>query len=174
MSSRPTILHDDAGVLAVDKPSGMTVIAAREEDDGECLRGRLETELGVRLWVVHRIDRDTSGVVVFARDAEVHRALCQAFERRLVAKRYLAFVVGAPVAGRIDLALHAARKGKMRPAAPGESDAAEAVTELDVLASWQRADRVVTLIEARPLSGRQHQIRVHLRARDPPILAARQ
>jgi tRNA pseudouridine32 synthase/23S rRNA pseudouridine746 synthase len=165
------VLHEDAALVAVSKPAGIPVIPARGEPAGECLHRRLERQLRARLWVVHRIDRDASGVVAFARTAEAHRALSLAFERRRVGKAYQAFVAGAlPDAGRLDVALHAARRGKMRPALPGEPGRREAVTEYAVERRWEKDGLAVALVEARPLSGRQHQIRVHLRAAGAPIL----
>lgn len=166
------ILHDAFDLVAVSKPPGMPVIPARGEPPEECLRRRLERQLGRRLFVVHRIDRDASGLVVFARNADAHRATSLAFEHRQVAKTYLAFVAGALPAdeGQIDVALHPARKGKTRPARPGEPGGQDALTSYRVLRRWQREGGVVSLVEARPGTGRHHQIRVHLRSIGTPIL----
>jgi len=166
------LLHDDRDVVAVAKPSGEPVIAARREPPEACLQKRLERELGCRLFVVHRIDRDASGVVVFAKNADAHRALSLAFEHRQVAKAYAAFVAGAiePPRGRLDLALHSARRGKTRPARPGEPGAQPAVTDYDTRERWALGTATVSLLEACPLTGRHHQIRVHLRSAGAPIL----
>jgi RluA family pseudouridine synthase len=172
------IVHDDDDLLAVAKPPDLPVIPARTGPPEACLWRALEATLGKRLWVVHRIDRDTSGLVVFAKHADAHRALSMAFEARDVRKTYLAFAAGAlPAARRVDLALHDARKGKTRPALPGEAGARAAVTELAARRVWllggaaAPAPSAVTLVEARPETGRHHQIRVHLRALDAPIVA---
>jgi len=85
------LLAETADLIAVAKPPGVTVIPARGEPPEACLRAQLEASRGEPLWVVHRIDRDTSGVVVFARTADAHRALSMAFEKRRAEKRYLAF-----------------------------------------------------------------------------------
>jgi tRNA pseudouridine32 synthase/23S rRNA pseudouridine746 synthase len=167
------LLHEDAELIAVAKPAGVTVIPARDEPAEDSLHARLAAERGERLWIVHRIDRDTSGVVVFARTAAAHRTLSMAFEGRDVDKTYLAWVAdGGPLpdAGAIDLPLHAARKGKSRPAAPGEPDAKAARTEFAVERRWQRGDDRVARVRCHPVTGRHHQIRVHLRAQDAPIL----
>lgn len=166
------VLHEDADLVAVSKPPGLPVIPARGEPPGECLRRRLERGLGRRLLVVHRIDRDASGVVAFARNADAHRAMSLAFEHRQVEKTYLAFVAGEPPAdeGRIDVALHGARRGKTRPARPGEPGGQDALTWYRVLHRWRREGDVVSLVEARPRTGRHHQIRVHLRSVGAPIL----
>ena len=128
------LLSEDPDLVAVSKPSGEPVIAARGEPPDACLRRRLERQLGRRLWVVHRIDRDASGLVVFALHAEAHRDLSLAFEHRKVTKTYLAFASGSMPQdrGRIDVALHSARRGKTRPARSGESGSQNALTEYRV------------------------------------------
>ena len=125
------LLHEDDDVVAVQKPSGEPVIPARDGSAQDCVQRRLERQLGRRLWVVHRIDKDASGVVVFALNAEAHRTLSLAFEHRQVSKTYAAFVAGAiePPEGRLEVSLHPARKGKTRPARPGEPGAQAATTE---------------------------------------------
>jgi RluA family pseudouridine synthase len=166
------LLHEDRNVVAVDKPAGAPVIPARGEDAEASVQRRLERQTGRRLWVVHRIDRDASGAVLFARSAEAHRALSLAFEHRLVNKSYVAIVAGrlSPLAGRIEAALHAARKGKTRPAKPGEPGALSAVTEYATERLWRIGGADVTRVTASPLTGRHHQIRVHLRFAGAPIL----
>jgi 23S rRNA-/tRNA-specific pseudouridylate synthase len=180
VSEVPTIVlpHDgavleleDGRIVATAKPPGEPVIPARGEAPEACLQRRLERQLGRRLWVVHRIDRDASGVVLFACNADSHRALSLAFEQRRVAKSYRAFTAGelVPPSGRLELALHGARKGKTRPAAAGEPGQ-QAITEYATLASFRLGADCVALVEARPFTGRHHQIRVHLRAAGAPIL----
>ena len=167
------ILHDDGALVAVAKPPGEPVIAARGEPPDACLQKRLERQLGRRVYVVHRIDKDASGAVLFALDAEAHRAASLAFEHRRVKKRYLAFTAGelSPAAGVLDIPLHSARKGKTRPAHPGEPGAKPATTEYSTLRRFALpGGAIVSLVEARPHTGRHHQIRVHLRASRAPIL----
>jgi len=165
-------LREDKDVVAVSKPAGTPVIPARGEDPQTSLHHRLERQLGRRLWIVHRIDRDASGVVLFARNAGAHRALSLAFEHRQVHKSYVAIVAGrlSPLAGRLDVALHAARKGKTRPASPGEPGAQAALTEYATEQVWRLGGEDVSRVAASPLTGRHHQIRVHLRHAGAPIL----
>jgi tRNA pseudouridine32 synthase/23S rRNA pseudouridine746 synthase len=166
------LLHEDHDLVAVAKPAGEPVIPARGEPPRDCVQRRLERQVGGRLWVVHRIDRDASGVVVFARNADAHRELSLAFEHRQVVKTYAAFVAGSiePSRGRLDVPLHAARKGKTRPALPGEAGAQPSVTEYATRKRWSLGTEQVSLLEVHPLSGRHHQIRVHLRSAGTPIL----
>ena len=167
----PRILYESRELLAVDKAPGVVVIPARGNDRG-CLRHTLEASRGEPLWVVHRIDRDTSGVVVFARSAEAHRALSMAFERHEVHKTYVALTRGAPARdnGDIDVSLHTARKGKMRPALVGEPDALTSHTRYVVRRRWETPAGTVCMIETTPTTGRQHQVRVHLRWAGAPLL----
>jgi RluA family pseudouridine synthase len=167
-----SLLYEDDELLAVDKAPGEPVIPAREGPPEASLQKRLENERGERLFVVHRIDRLASGVVVFARHPQAHRRLSLAFEHRQVHKRYWAFVAGVllPLKGQLDVPLHAARKGKMRPARPGERGQLGSATEYDTLRIWRFGGEKASLVEARPITGRHHQIRVHLRASEAPIL----
>jgi 23S rRNA-/tRNA-specific pseudouridylate synthase len=164
------ILARQGGLVAVDKPAGLLVIPGRAEAAEPCAVALLEAQLGQKVWVCHRIDRDTSGVLLFATDAAAHRAASMAFERGEVSKRYLALVQGRVLAPLdIELALVEARRRKMRVALPGELGKASRtlVRPREVFAR-------ASLVECEPLSGRQHQLRVHLRARGHPLLVDHQ
>jgi len=156
-----------SGLVAVDKPPGVLVIPGRAgEREGVCLRDALERSLGRKVWVVHRLDRDTSGVIVFALDADAHRSASMAFEAGEVKKRYLALVEGR-VEDELDveLPLVEGRKRTMKVAPPG----VEGKPSRTIVRPVERF-RHASLVECEPLTGRQHQLRVHLRARGHPLL----
>jgi tRNA pseudouridine32 synthase/23S rRNA pseudouridine746 synthase len=165
------VLLEDSHLLVVDKPAGRLVIPGRGTGE-RSLREELEALHG-RLWVVHRLDRGTSGVLVFARTAEAHRTLNLAFDRGEPRKRYLALVRGSPPAERrIDLALAPARRGRMRPARPGDphgKPSATVVRRLEVFPARPWTGGPLALVEALPETGRTHQIRVHLAAEGIPL-----
>jgi len=160
------LLWREAGLLAVDKPPGVLVVPGRRTESGPSLREQLEKSLGQPVWVVHRLDRETSGVLLFALDAASHRAASLAFERGLVRKTYLALV--APPLSRpllVEAPLAPARRNRMRVAQEGEVGKA-ARTWLRPLESFRQAG----LVEAEPLTGRSHQIRLHLQVAGSPLL----
>jgi len=161
------ILFQDEHLLAVDKPPGRLVIPGRGANDGPALRQEIEARCG-RIWVVHRLDRGTSGVVLFARTGAAHRALNMAFDRQQVEKRYLAIARDAPGAlqdeWRATVPIAPARRGRMRPGRPGDPRAKAAATRFRVLERFpaRAGFPALVLLEAIPESGRTHQIRVHL------------
>jgi RluA family pseudouridine synthase len=161
-----TLFESDA-FIAVDKPPRTLVIPGRTPEPGGSLKEQLEGLRQERLFTVHRLDRDTSGVLLFARTAPAHRALSMAFEAGQLDKRYWALCRHALTQERlVQRALAPARKGLMRVARPGETIAKDAVTRLKPLERFLDA----TWIEAIPLTGRTHQIRVHLLAEELPLL----
>ncbi len=175
MSAPLTLLHLDDHVVAIDKPVGLLVhpsgLAAGVRD---AALGRLRDLLGERVYPVHRLDRATSGVVVFARSPDDARALAACFATGQVGKRYLALVRGWPDAsGVID-----------HPLARDPERAAAGQPLLEARTSWTRLGRVewpfavdgrhpstrYALVEARPTTGRRHQIRRHLRHAAHPLV----
>ena len=125
-----------------------------------------------RLWVVHRLDRGTSGALLFARTAKAHRTLNLAFDRREVAKRYLALVRGTPPPeARLEVPIAPARRGRMRPGRAGDPRAKEATTVVRLVEAFAATPPLppMALVEALPETGRTHQIRVHLAWAGTPL-----
>ncbi|MDW8478710.1 MAG: pseudouridine synthase [Xanthomonadales bacterium] len=163
------LLHLDAWLVAVDKPAGLLAhrspIAPGEED---VLLRRLREQLGRRVYLVHRLDRATSGVLLAAFDRDLAAALGRQFAAGAVEKRYLAFVRGwfEPPEGRIEGALEVPGRG-LKPAATGYRELAR--IELGLPTPPHPTTRW-SLVEALPETGRYHQIRRHFRRAAHPVL----
>lgn len=162
------LIYQDAHLLAVDKPSGLLCVPGRGADKQDCLVNRLLPEFpGLR--VVHRLDRDTSGVMIFALDAETQRALSRQFEERRVEKIYHARVHGCPEQdeGLIDLPLRRDMEHSLPPRYRVDREQGrEARTRWEVL----ERDKPQSLLALYPETGRSHQLRVHLSEIAHPIV----
>lgn len=160
------ILYQDDDMLMVNKPAGILVIPDRFNSDLPSLNRLLESKLGQRIWVVHRLDRDTSGVMCFAKNEEAHRYLSQLFEAHDVGKFYAGIVMGRviPEEGRIEapIAEHPTQKGKMTTARKGKAS----VTDYKVVEQWA----LHSLVQFQIHTGRTHQIRVHMQSIGHPIV----
>jgi tRNA pseudouridine65 synthase len=160
------VLYRDAALLIVNKPSGMVVHRGWATDRITAL-SRARQIAGQWVYPVHRLDRSTSGVLVFALTAEIAGRVQESFAAELVQKRYLALVRGvAPARALID---HAIAKEKDKPKLPARTRMACLASYLiwDDLAC---ATRSYSWVEAQPLTGRPHQIRRHLKHLNHPII----
>lgn len=164
------ILYIDEHLVAVDKPSGMVVHRSRDARDAEVCMLVLREQTGRWVYPVHRLDRGTSGVLLFTFDPEAAGKVSEEFRERRVEKVYHAVVRGHPAeeGGRID---HPLRDED------DDLDAKSAVTDYRVLArtdlpipvgSYDRS--WFSLVELRPHSGRRHQLRRHMRHLGHPII----
>ncbi len=166
-----SVLYHDDVLLVVDKPSGLLSVPGRGEDKQDCLLSRLHAEYEDAL-IVHRLDMETSGVMVFARNKEVHRQLSQLFEQREVQKRYLAVVDGRikNASGKVDLPLICDWPNRPRQIVD-HVQGKPSVTLYKVLS--RDIDKNTTRVELEPETGRSHQLRVHLQSIGHPILGDR-
>ena len=158
------ILYRDDLVLVADKPAGQLTVPGRG-DDSETLVDEVRAQVPGAL-AVHRLDRDTTGAVVFALTRDAHRALNAVFEGRRAEKTYLALARGdLEKTRKIDVALVELRRGGMRAARDGDKRAQPAHTDL---APRERFGNY-TLCTCLPRTGRTHQVRVHLAAAGHPL-----
>jgi tRNA pseudouridine32 synthase / 23S rRNA pseudouridine746 synthase len=165
------IVHEDRALLVLDKPAGLLAVPGRGEDKQDCLSARVQAQYPEAL-IVHRLDMATSGLMLMARSAAAQRSLSRAFAQRQVNKRYEAVV-----------------HGRLMPPEPGWQ-----LIDLPIAVDWPRRplrviDRVngkpsqtrwqvlaydpqthTTRLALEPITGRSHQLRVHLQALGHPIL----
>jgi 23S rRNA pseudouridine1911/1915/1917 synthase len=165
------ILYEDEYLLAVNKPVGMVVHPAPGHWSGTFVNALLGhcSHLApgsdpLRPGIVHRLDKDTSGVLLAAKTTATHQKLIEMFSSRRIQKLYLAVCVGKPRNGIVNLPIgrHPVHRKQMTTLPDGR----EAITEFQVLAFNERN----SLVLARPTTGRTHQIRVHLKHLGCPIL----
>lgn len=160
------ILHEDHEILVVNKPAGLLSVPGKGADLADCLIARLEA-VYPQVLLVHRLDRDTSGVMVFGLTPHAQRHLGLQFEKRQTKKTYLARVVGLlePKTGTVDLPLIV--DWPNRPLQKVDHDTGKpAVTDWRVMKASDAESRVKLF----PQTGRSHQLRVHMLALGHPIL----
>lgn len=160
------IVYQDQHILVIDKPAGIPVLPDGWEKDAPYLVKLLEAEFG-KVWIVHRLDKITSGVMVFARDAETHRALNIQFEKHEAEKTYHAILEGNPKweekTAKYSLRANVGHKHRTMV---DDKNGKPSETRFRILKRYQAA----ALVEAKPVTGRTHQVRVHAYALGHPLL----
>ncbi|MGE5481221.1 MAG: RluA family pseudouridine synthase [Chloroflexota bacterium] len=159
------IIFEDENFLAVYKPANILTIPDRFDREAPNLSAILNRERG-KVYVVHRLDRETSGILLFAKTAEAHKNLNTQFQERKVQRIYHAALRGKPPRDYMEIDIPLApsikRKGTVMPSVRGK----ESLTILTVLEKFRSA----SLVECNLITGRQHQLRVHVAAVGAPLL----
>ncbi|MCB0104151.1 MAG: RluA family pseudouridine synthase [Anaerolineales bacterium] len=160
------ILHQDSSVLVINKSADLSVLAEGWDKSAPYLVKMLEEQFG-KVWVIHRIDKGTSGVIVFALTAEAHRSLSIQFEKYEVEKKYHALLNGLPTweekVTKFPLRVNV---GHRHRTVVDDRSGVKAETRFRLLERYQAS----ALVEASPMTGRTHQIRVHAYALGHPLL----
>lgn len=160
------ILFSDEDILVINKPANLSVLPEGWDKDAPYLVKMLEEQYK-KVWVVHRIDKITSGVIIFALNAEAHRSLNIQFEKHQVEKKYHAILNGSPKwdekITKFPLRVNVGHKHRTMV---DDKKGMRAETKFNVQERYQ----AYTLVEAIPMTGRTHQIRVHAYALGHPLL----
>ena len=164
----PSVLFEDDAILVLNKPASWLTVPGRFAQ-GQILVKDVKTWADQRyesVYSVHRLDRGTSGVIVFAKDAESHRHLSLQFQHRSVGKTYHAFVHGFPKQAKGYIDFRIAERSSKGNVYKIDSNGQKAHTDYHCLARYGQ----ITLIAFQPKTGRSHQIRVHAKALGTPLL----
>jgi tRNA pseudouridine32 synthase/23S rRNA pseudouridine746 synthase len=164
----PEIMHSDEAFLAVNKPTRMLTVPGKGPDKQDCLYHRVRDRFPDAL-VVHRLDMDTSGLVLFARSAEAQRNLSKQFENREIEKSYVALVEGIIELneGMVDFPMRKDMEQRLPP-----KHLVDCIRGRKALTEWRVLERgeTTTRVALYPKTGRSHQLRVHMQSIGHPVV----
>jgi len=171
------IIYQDEHIVVINKQPGLVVHPGHGNNTGTLVNALLyhvkqlstdgEPE---RPGIVHRLDRDTAGLMIAAKTNEAYHGLVDGFTKRLMDKRYQAIVTGKPKKEHGIIELPIARHKKYRQKMSVDEDGREAITEYWIAKIWQKMNGTFTLIDIKIHTGRTHQIRVHMSATGNPVI----
>ena len=167
-STDPRILHVDDALIVISKPSGMLSVPGRGPDKQDCAFLRIKETFSDTL-IVHRLDMGTSGILLFARGMESLRRLSRQFETRQVHKRYTAIVRGCLPAEHGEINLPLLTDWERRPRQKVDHDAGKPALTRYTVRHYDAVSRR-SQVDLKPVTGRTHQLRVHLAALGTPIV----
>ncbi len=160
------IIYEDEHILVLSKPSGLLTVPGKAVEHSDCLESRVQAEYP-EARIIHRLDMDTSGVIIMALSKEILAKIGRQFEKRHVSKQYVAKVYGKldEIEGTVDLPLRC--DWPNRPKQMVDHELGKKATT-----HWERIsfDEHSTLVRLTPITGRSHQLRVHMLALGHPIL----
>lgn len=160
------LLFSDEDILVIDKPGGLRTIPDGYDRELPCARDMLSEQFG-KVWVVHRLDKDTSGILVFARNEEAHRSLNEQFEHRQIHKEYQAVVYGSPMWDQKNITTPLRKNGdRNHRTIADDQKGKKAFSRVEVITKNEQNTFLSIIIK----SGITHQIRAHLSLYGFPIV----
>ena len=163
------LIHRDEDFIVIHKPAGLLTVPGKTEDLQDCLINRL-IKLEPKTLLIHRLDRDTSGILVFALSREGQKSISRQFQERQTDKTYQAIVAGTLEGkGTVDVpVIYNPSRPPLHIAEPNHNK--PAITEWQAIEHFEIQGQAVTRVKLTPITGRSHQLRVHMQYLGHPII----